>query len=101
MIPRTACLTLAALLAAALPAAAQEKYDITLKDSPKGTTTLIEKKETENPKTVIQDNAGKELKDVSQPAKAHHYVYRETILERTDADKKATKLKRQYTKAEE
>jgi hypothetical protein len=96
---RTTCLTLAALLTVPLAASAQEKIDIKFRKPTKGDVTLVEKKDTEETKTLILDNAGKVLQDLSQPKKVTNYAYRETTLA-VGADDKATKLTRQYTKAE-
>lgn len=45
MYPQLLCGAVLKVLAAALPAQAEEKYDILLKDAGKGDTFLVEKKE--------------------------------------------------------
>lgn len=91
--------TLAVVLAAALPAPAQEKFDIKLKKAGVGETELIEKTEVENNASYLTDLAGKKLKDMEKLKKETRTVYRETVLEKPADAKRPTKLKRRYEKA--
>src|SRR5205085_2411517 len=83
----------------ALPVQAQQKFDIKFKKSAKGDVYLIEKAENTEVSTLIQDQAGKALKEEKKKS-VESYAFRETILEKTDSDRRATKLRREYTKAE-
>jgi hypothetical protein len=99
MTRRSVLLTLAAVLATTVPAQAQ-LYDIKIRKSAQGDVMLMEKTGTEENKTILQDNTGKDVMDLSQPKKTHHYVFTETVVAKAAGADKATKLTRKYTKAE-
>lgn len=99
MTHRIPWLILTALLTTALPAGAQEKYDIKFKDRKLVDTYLFDKTEVNDQKHILQDKDGKALKEKLEKT-TNHYVYRVTVFERDKTDRKATKLTRQYAKAE-
>src|SRR5262249_50246140 len=67
--------------------------------SGKGDVEQTEKVLTEQTKLKILDPQGNALKD-SDEKKTTSFVYKETILEKPDGKKKATRLSRHYDKAE-
>ena len=82
MTRRTAPLVLAVLLAATLPAPAQEKYDIKLRKLAQGETDMVYKTEVETNTSYSTDGAGKKVQEQETLKKETRMVYRETILEK-------------------
>src|SRR5262249_14792430 len=78
---------------------AQDTYTIKSHESGKGHVEQTEKVLPEQTKLKILDPQGNALKD-SDEKKTTSFVYKETILEKPDGKKKATRLSRHYDKAE-
>ncbi len=76
----------------------QQTYKIKVKKSTEGTVERVEKGEDSTTTVKITDNQGKLVKEEGGKD-GHRYVYTETILERKELAKKATRLKRLYEKA--
>jgi hypothetical protein len=99
MLFRTAFWSTCALALIAFTAQPQEAYTITFKRAVKGSTTLEERTETRLEKFNFN-----ELDPVPHGESANRTIiqslsYRQTILDRPDADKAPTVLKRTYEKA--
>jgi hypothetical protein len=95
---RNLCLLLVAgLLVGAAPVRIEDAYTIKVKKNGKGDVTTEDKQEIEDSKVKIEDPDGKVLQDKKE-VKTTTQAYKETILEK-EAGKKATKLRREYTKA--
>jgi hypothetical protein len=86
------------LLAGPAPGAGEPTYTIKIKKATEGQTEHVDKMEQSTERLTIVDNNGNALKDEDKKA-GHHYVYRQTILEKKAGAAKATRLKRQYEKA--
>ena len=98
---RTCWMALAALLALALPAWAQEKITIKLRKSQQGDVSLVEKVEKGTEVANVVDNDNKVVQEQANKKTTSHYVYRETIVEKAAGAKDPTRLKRHYLKAED
>jgi hypothetical protein len=85
----------------AVPAALwadDEAYTIKVKKGAKGSVTQVDKEDTEEAKVKIEGPDGKVLKDDTTKTVTKQ-AYKETVLEKPDPDKKATRLEREYTTA--
>ncbi len=92
------CLFLVAgLLAGAAPVRVEDAYTIKVKKNGKGTVTTEDKQEIDNSTLKIVDPNGKVLENKKEQ-KTVTQAYKETILEK-EKGKKATRLRREYTKA--
>lgn len=100
MTHRIPWLTLAAVLATAVPTMAQQKFDIVLKKPAKGENLQVEKSDAEDTKVHLVDANGQVQNDLSQGKKVTNFTYRQTILVQGENDRPPTKLQRHYTKAE-
>ena len=89
-------LVLIALVAAAAPLR-DDGYTIKIKKSGQGNVTKQDKEETDNSSFKLEGPDGKALKE-NKEERAVTQAYKETVLEKKEG-KKATKLRRAYTKA--
>jgi hypothetical protein len=85
------------LLAGAAPA--PDTHTIKIKESAPGDVADVTLQTAEETAVQVVDANGKAVVDQKE-SKVQSYAFRETILERPDPKKRATKLKREYTKAE-
>jgi hypothetical protein len=77
---------------------AEDAYTIKIKKGGKGDTRQVDGRDAEETTFKVEGPDGKVLEN-KEEKKASTQAYRETILERPDADKKATRLRRHYTRA--
>jgi hypothetical protein len=77
---------------------AEDAYTIKMKENGKGDTLSVDNRETEETKVKVEGPDGKALEN-KEEKKTITEAYRETILEKPDADKRATRLRRHYTRA--
>jgi hypothetical protein len=101
MSTRLICAALLAAFATALPAPAQQPLTLKFARPKQGDTVLVEKVDKTDSKNTIVDKADKVLKELEDRKSVGNFVYRETVLEKPAGATKATKVKRQYLKAEE
>ena len=94
---KLALLVLAGLLMAAAPLRIEDAYSITVKKAGQGDITKQDRQETETSNVKIEGPDGKVLQDQKQERIVTE-TYKETILAK-EKGKKATKLRREYTKA--
>jgi len=94
-------MTMATAVVLALPAlaAGQDSYTLKFKESAKGDTARVKKVDTELQQFNLVDNTGKML-DGKDEKNVSTMMYTETILDKPDAKKPPTRVKRVYEKAE-
>jgi hypothetical protein len=91
-------LALTVVLVLSQPVQAQETFTIKLKSDTKGTSTHHLKDSTEAERIKVSDSANNVLDEKTKNTVLSE-VFDQTVLERPDAKKKPTALKRTYTKA--
>jgi hypothetical protein len=96
MLSNAFLLLLAGALSAA-PVSVEDTYTIKIKKGAKGDVTTEDKRETEQTKFKIEDPDGKAVSE-NETKTVTTTAYKETILEK-EKGKRATKLRREYTKA--
>ena len=94
---KMALLVLAGLLMAAAPLRTEDAYSITVKKAGQGDVTKQDKRETETSSVKVEGPDGKALQDQKQERTVTE-AYKESILAK-EKGKKATKLRREYSKA--
>jgi hypothetical protein len=77
---------------------AEDAYMIKTKQSGKGDTRQVDNRDTTEKKAKVEGPDGKALEN-KEEIKTSTEAYRENILERPDANEKATRLRRHYTRA--
>lgn len=97
MLRKIGLLGILGLLAAVVPLRGDDAFTIKIKKSGKGAVIQHKKKETETSHVQVEGPDGKTLTD-KKTSKTIIEEYKETILEKVKG-KRATKLRRQYTKA--
>jgi hypothetical protein len=98
MIRNLGVVAVCGLLAGQVLGAGEPTYTIKIKKSAAGLTERVDKTEQSTEHFKIVDNNGNDLKEETKKT-GHHYVYRQTVLEKKAGDAKPTRLKRQYEKA--
>jgi hypothetical protein len=88
-------------LACALPAAAQQKVTLKFHRSKQSEVSLIEKTENSDNKSSVVGKDDKVVNAIEDKKTVSNITFRETIVEKAADAKKATRLKREYLKAEE
>jgi hypothetical protein len=101
MLTRIVLWTLAALLATAWPAHAQEKYKIAFKQPVKGQTYQNRDVDEEEMQADLVDQDGKPLKELDRSKKASTFAYRSSVLEHAPGARWVAKQQVTYDKAEE
>lgn len=97
MIRSVGLLVVLGLLAGAAPA--PDTHTIKIKEAVPGDVADATSLTDERSEVKVVDAAGKAIVEQTE-SKIRTFVYRETIVERPDLKKRATRLKRHYTKAE-
>jgi hypothetical protein len=97
MMRKSGLLVLIGLLAAAAPVRVDDAYPVKIKKSGQGDVSTQDKQETEISSVKLEDPDGKVLQDKKEE-RIINEAYKETTLER-EKGKRATKLRREYTKA--
>jgi hypothetical protein len=97
MLRNVCLLVVAGLLMAAAPARIEDAYTIKIKKNGKGDVITQDKKETETSTFKLEGPDGKLLKN-EKKEQTTTLAYKETIVEK-EPGKRATKLRRAYTKA--
>ncbi|HXG10433.1 MAG TPA: hypothetical protein VNK04_11765 [Gemmataceae bacterium] len=88
-----------ALLAVVAFSQAQDAYTIKFKETSPGDIVEVDEQSTEQIHIKVADAAGKPILDRAE-TKVKNFAYRETVLERPDPQKRPTRLKRHYSRAE-
>jgi hypothetical protein len=87
------------LLTAPASAKAEDAFTIKSKEAAQGDTVQVEKQSTHQSTFKVTDGQGNGLQNKSE-SKSEKFTYQETVMEKQPGQKKATRLRRRYTKAE-
>jgi hypothetical protein len=90
---------LAALVLVAGAAQAPDTHSIKLRDKTVGDVLEVDDQSTEQGQVKVLDSQGKAVMDKGD-YKTGSFAYRETILDKPGEEKRPTRLRRQYTRAE-